>query len=1182
MKKYLICILWASVCLSLNVHAQEKKGKLSAQERLVKEYYMMADSCLNYDNYDDAIMYANKGIGEIKNIRKFKERYCELKEIEALSYMGQGEFKSTLSILSQLEQLQLDPWYLAKIYFTESICFYEIEDWSQVISSSQKCLSIIEEWEDARELILDTKLRIARAYAQCNQYDISNDYYTDILEFIKQWFDKEDYIECCAEIYSVFFNRWFSTTILEAISELVTFSEQNNLIDEEYCTLLLEQGMNAQQLGMFQLAYDIYNKALTAYNSLAEKHFYDNYSHEYNIYSNLASVASRLQRYNEAYDYLDKSEKSLITHSETLYDWYKCQLSFERATIMIDEGLYIDKAIEILEALLESERANNNQGWKGSLYYNLGVARETNHIGESLETYNPDMALEAYLTSLPFLSNDMGQGVVYAKALNRIAGLLHNKNDLKSSIEYFELAIELFRKYSSPNNYSFVITLCSAAQCAYNAGEIGRAIAWGEEARRIQKTTDVGYVDFRAWGILLEAYERVNNKGSYDIVYNEYRQYSNNGLSELNFAERELERLCSLGNIEEAVEYMGVIDSLFRSPLLLKEFNVNLDRFIMPEHNYRFDHCMKSWQTRNSSWSLFNFAQWLRYKGEYNSAHAVLKSIYDIFKGHPEYIMESINVSTTCGDIEYCYNIINNSVAVFRNQLKSVIGMSSLEKETYWNDMSYLKNVIAYCRNIIPISKQLYNISLIYKNFLINSQVTFLRTLEQKGNEKQKQIASELRHTKHLLSTVETHNYNVDSLKIREIEINRQIVQNLTNLSDFEYASNICCDSIAMALGANEVAIEIADYSTDENKYYVAMLLRKDWQEPVMIELGDESKFLSLSNKPVKKLYDPTLPFSTELYELIWAPLTPYLNKSDIIYISPSGIISTLAIEALSSEDGMYVSDIYDIKRVSSTAYVLERENEYKYTSSCVFGGVQYDSKVNTNYITENCTWDSGYLLDRSVYEDIPYLPGTKKEAEMISGILANAKNDVSLHIGSEANEYAFKNLSGNASEIIHIATHGFYIPKKEINSYRYYADNTASLAMERSGLMLAGANDAWNGILTPGVEDGILTASEIADLDLSKTSLVVMSACETGLGEVTEDGIQGLQRAFKSAGVETLVMSLWKVDDKATEMLMEEFYKLVLKGYSKDDAFQIAKTKVRSKKSYSSPYYWASFIMLD
>lgn len=1179
MKRYLICIFGALVCLYLNVQAQEvKKMKLGAREQLINEYYMMADSCLKNDNYSDALMYANKGVEEIKNINKYKERYFELRQIEALSYMGQGDYNSALSILSQLERLPLSSGYIAEIYFNELICYNEIEDWAQVISSSQKCLSIIEEWDDAKKEILSCKLTIAEAYARSGQYDISDEYYTDILKFVKQDFDKEVYIECCAEIYYVFFNKWFSTTIFDAISELVTFNEQNNLIDEEYCTLLLEQGMNAQQLGNFQLAYDIYNKALIAYNSLAKKHFYDNYSHEYNIYSNLASVASRLQRYNEAYDYLDKSEKALIAHSETLYKWYKCQLCFERAIIMIDEGLHLEEAIGILEDLLESEQANNDQGWKGTLYYNLGLALELNYKDD----YNADKALEVYLASLPYLSTGMGEGVIYAKALNRIAGLLHNINDLKSSVEYFEFAIELFRKYSDPNNHSFVITLCSAAQCAYNAGEIGRAIAWGEEARRIQNTTNVGHIDFRAWGILLEAYEKVNNMESFNIIYDEYKLYSNNGVKEVDFIKRELDRLCSLGQVEKAVEYISSIDSLFHSERSLKELNIDIERFITAEQSYRFDHCMSSWQTRNPEWSLFNFAKQLRYLGEYSSANAILKSVHEVFKGNPEYIMESICVSEAYGDLEHCKYIIDDSVVLFRNQLKAVIGMSSSEKEAYWSDISDLKNIIGYCRNILPISKQLFDISLIYKNFLINSDVTFLRTLEQKGNIKQKQLASELRHTKDLLSTTETHNYNVDSLKIREIEINRQIIQNLTNLSDFEYASNICCDSIATALLHNEVAIEIADYSTNDSKSYVAMILRKDWQEPVLVELGDETKLLSLSNKPVKKLYDPTLPFSAELYDLIWAPLTPYLNKSDIIYISPSGIISTLAIEALTSEDEVYVSDIYDIKRVSSTAYVLERENEYKYISSCVFGGVQYDSKVNTNYSTENCTWDSGYLLDRSVYEDIPYLPGTKKEAEMISEILANSKNDVSLHIGSEANEYAFKNLSGNASEIIHIATHGFYIPKKEINSYRYYADNTAGLAMERSGLMLAGANDAWNGILTPGVEDGILTASEIADLDLSKTSLVVMSACETGLGEVTEDGIEGLQRAFKSAGVETLVMSLWKVDDKATEMLMEEFYKLVLKGYSKDDAFQIAKTKVRSKKSYSSPYYWASFIMLD
>jgi len=1169
MKKYLICILWASVCLSLNVQAQEaKKKKLSAREQLINEYYMMADSCLKCDNYSDAITYATRGVGEIKNIKKSKDLYYDLKMIEAMSYMSLRDFTTALSVLCTLENLSLGPWHIAKLYYNKSACYEELKDWSQSLLNYEKCLNIIENWDDAAELILRVKLGVARIYALSGQYNISNDFYEDIVEYVKQNFDKETYLECCDEICNSFYSIWYSPLYLEAISEIQSFYEENNIIDEGYCSILLEKGMIAHHLSQFQLAYDTFRKMIEISCDLEIR----NYNVEYISYLRLASSTSRLKKYTEALTYLDKAEEYIVkgyVNDVSL----KEDLFFTRAVIMIDEGKKTKEAAGILNTLLDSNFTNQDSTTRPIIYYNLGHA---------LEVHDSDAALEAYQRALPLLAEHFSDGVILAKALNRAASLLANKNENKVAIQYFETAIDIFRKCSSIDNYSFVTTLCNAAECAYQIGEYGRSISWAEEARKLQNTTSVGCVDFSAWDILLNSYSIVNNRDAYDDVREEYKTHSQNGLLDYGFARREIVRMYKKGDVEAAIEYVNTIDSLNNSSNFLESHNVSIEDFITPKYNYRFDYCMKTWQTRRYEWSLFDFALHLLDCGEDDSAHTILKSIYDIAKVDTEYLVESCFVSSTCEDLHNLRKIINCCAETFRNQLKVVIGMSSSEKEEYWREMSYLKNVVGYFRNEIPISKQLFDISLIYKNFLINSDVTFLRTLEQKGNKKQKQLASELRHTKDLLSTVETHNYNVDSLKIREIEINRQIIQNLTNLSDFEYTSNRCCDSIATALLHNEVAIEIADYSTNDSKSYVAMILRKDWQEPVLVELGDESKFLSLSNKPVKKLYDPTLPFSTELYELIWAPLTPYLNKSDIIYISPSGIISTLAIEALSSEDGVYVSDIYDIKRVSSAAYILERENEYKYTSSCVFGGVQYDSNVKTNYSTGNCTWDSGYLLDRSVYEDIPYLPGTKKEAEMISAILANSKNDVSLHIGLEANEYAFKNLSGNASQIIHIATHGFYIPKKEINSYRYYGDNKAGLAMERSGLMLAGANDAWNGILTPGVEDGILTASEIAELDLSKTSLVVMSACETGLGEVTEDGIEGLQRAFKSAGVETLVMSLWKVDDKATEMLMEEFYKLVLKGYSKDDAFQTAKTKVRSKKSYSSPYYWASFIMLD
>jgi CHAT domain-containing protein len=132
------------------------------------------------------------------------------------------------------------------------------------------------------------------------------------------------------------------------------------------------------------------------------------------------------------------------------------------------------------------------------------------------------------------------------------------------------------------------------------------------------------------------------------------------------------------------------------------------------------------------------------------------------------------------------------------------------------------------------------------------------------------------------------------------------------------------------------------------------------------------------------------------------------------------------------------------------------------------------------------------------------------------------------------------------------------------------------------AGLMLAGGNNIWQGRFNlTNVEDGILTADEISRLDLSNTKLVVLSACETARGKVDPvDGVYGLQRAFKLAGVQTIVMSLWKVQDDATAMLMTQFYTYLTNGMEKHQALWAAMMDVRTY--YKDPYYWAGCIMLD
>ena len=139
--------------------------------------------------------------------------------------------------------------------------------------------------------------------------------------------------------------------------------------------------------------------------------------------------------------------------------------------------------------------------------------------------------------------------------------------------------------------------------------------------------------------------------------------------------------------------------------------------------------------------------------------------------------------------------------------------------------------------------------------------------------------------------------------------------------------------------------------------------------------------------------------------------------------------------------------------------------------------------------------------------------------------------------------------------------------------------------ALTRSGLLFAGAQNSFEGKEIPSdVEDGILTAKDISRMDLRGTDLVVISACQSGLGEVTGDGVFGLQRGFKKAGAQSIVMSLWEVDDDATRVMMTSFYENLAKGRSKYEAFREAQKYLRKydKGKYDSPEYYAAFVLLD
>jgi CHAT domain-containing protein len=257
-----------------------------------------------------------------------------------------------------------------------------------------------------------------------------------------------------------------------------------------------------------------------------------------------------------------------------------------------------------------------------------------------------------------------------------------------------------------------------------------------------------------------------------------------------------------------------------------------------------------------------------------------------------------------------------------------------------------------------------------------------------------------------------------------------------------------------------------------------------------------------------------------------------------------------------------------------------------------LYGGIDY-TKSNGNSslnVDDNSLSSNEYFLNSAKRSGFEKLPGTLKEVDGINSNATKSGFNSKIFKESEATEESIKALDGRTTPyVLHIATHGFFFPEPilEMTKDILISDGKSKIykasedPMMRSGLLLAGAKNYWGKSNTNNtIENGILTASEISNLDFSACQLVVLSACETGLGEVKgSEGVFGLQRAFKMAGVKNIIMSLWKVPDTQTAELFDIFYSECFAGKTIHEAFQSAQSQMKAKYS---PYYWAGFVLLE
>ncbi len=436
-------------------------------------------------------------------------------------------------------------------------------------------------------------------------------------------------------------------------------------------------------------------------------------------------------------------------------------------------------------------------------------------------------------------------------------------------------------------------------------------------------------------------------------------------------------------------------------------------------------------------------------------------------------------------------------------------------------------------------------------------------------------------------------------------------------------AQPVSIERVMEAIPSGAVLIEIARYRPFNAAWktmaeawkparYAAFLLAKD-AEPESVDLGEAKAIDDAVAKLRRALADRggapgnTNLLARDLDERVLRPILAKVRassagagaKPSMLLVSPAGSLNLIPLGALVDETGHYRVESYPI------VYFTTGRDLLRLAASP--GGVADAQKTGAG-ATPNAPkapsvviGDPGFgdpaprsksgASRRAVEMVFSPLPGTAEEAQVIASVLPGA----TLFTGARATEAAVK--EGRAPYVLHIATHGFFLGEPDAGAAAPgqsralelemsapaagggSAPKTSSFPIEqpllRSGLAFAGANRQG-----AGGDDGILTALEASGLDLWGTELVVLSACETGLGDVTEgEGVYGLRRSLIIAGARSQVMSLWKVDDEATRDLMVDFYRKLSAGQGRAEALQSAQLAMLQTPARSHPFYWASFI---
>ena len=1061
--------------------------------------------------------------------------------------------------------------------------------------------------DETSAVTCDSLLHLSENLYNEGRYDEAIKVYEQALSIIEEVYGKEH------PKYAAFLSNLAEYNFsLGNYSEAITLgTEALNILEKvygkehpNYATSLSNLAGYNSSLGNYSEAITLGTEALNTWEKVYDKE-HPNYATSLN---NLALYNFSLGNYSEA----------IRLGTEALNTWEKVygREHPNYATSLSNLALYNSSSCNYSEAIrLGTEALNIREKIYGKEHPDY-AASLSNIADNNFSLGNYSQAVKFITEALNIYEKVYGkEHPSYATSLNNLALYNSSLGNYSEAIKLGTEALNIREKIYGKEHPDYAQSLNNLALYNFSLGNYSEAIRLGTETLNIwEKVYGKEHPNYAT---------SLNNLALYNSSLGNYSEAIRLGTEALNIREKvygkehpsyatSLSNLIlynsSLGNYSEAIKF-------------------GTEALNIREKVYGKEH-------PSCATSLSNLALYNSFLGNYPEAIRLVTEALNIRekvygKEHPSYAASLNNLAT------YCFCIKDkestNYYALQYSELASTLvkntfaELTSEQRQQFWEKYKtwYEKYVhgFSFALSSDTLTMNGYNGTLLSKGLLLNSEIEFDKLIRESGDEEALKLYEDLRTLRLQINKwkekpVSERLVNVDSLERVAQRIEKTLVERSKIYGDYTKNLVITWNQVQEKLSDRDIAIEFVSFPLNEdNTMYIAYVLRKNWVYPRMIPLFEDKELQTIREKEPIYIYG-----SDAVSKLVWKPLDEMMEGVKNVYFAPSGELYNIAIEYVPThEDGgqTLVSEHRNYYRLSSTRELALIKDKNSWQEAAVYGGLQYgmsvedmiheDGKYEKRDAATRSDSSPSYYITREDREGrdvgveiqpLSYLKGTREEAIAIKEDLERQSISTQLFTDSIGTETSFKDLHGRKTSIIHIGTHGFFNDRKkkyEGNNLQLLGMNQQAKVIEddaltRSGLYFAGADNArinGNKAIPDSIDDGKLTALEIAQLDLRGLDLVVLSACQTGLGEITGDGVFGLQRGFKKAGAQTIVMSLWEVDDEATTEFMTTFFENIKieDGHptNKYQAFKTAQEKLRENKDkYSDKNCWAAFVMLD